>query len=242
MRTSRVYIESKLNVGDSITLDADTTHYLAKVLRLKENDKVILFNSEAGDVLGTITSVSKKELSVYLDSIVAAPLTDNLHIHLGLVMSKGDRMDYGIQKSVELGVGEITPLFSEFCEVRFKESSRQDNKLRHWRRVTIAACEQCGAHSPPEIHQPTQLEKFLKKNSSATRLILDTNSSLPLSAIDKSQEFEIVVGPEGGFSEKELDLAQSKGYRSVKLGRRILRTETAPVAALAILQSKFGEW
>lgn len=242
MRTSRVYIASKLNVGDTVLLDAETAHYLANVLRLKKGDKVILFNGEAGDVQGTIESITKKELRVRLDTLVAEPRASSIHIHLGLVMSKGDRMDYGIQKSVELGVSEISPLFSDFCEVRFKEPTRRDNKLRHWRRVATAACEQCGAHSPPLIHEPTQLESFIETNSNACRLLFDARADMSLSAIAEAEDFQLLVGPEGGFSEKELALAKSQGYKSVHLGSRILRTETAPVAALAILQSKFGEW
>ena len=128
MRTSRVYYKDSLTVGSSIILNTDSAHYLGNVLRLKEGNEVILFNEDAGDVIGTITSITKQELSIKLNEKITTPLVSDLYIHLGLVISKGDRMDYGIQKSTELGVNEITPLFSEFCEVKFTESRRQQKK------------------------------------------------------------------------------------------------------------------
>lgn len=242
MRTSRVYYKDSLTVGSSIILNTDSAHYLGNVLRLKEGNEVILFNEDAGDVIGTITSITKQELSIKLNEKITTPLVSDLYIHLGLVISKGDRMDYGIQKSTELGVNEITPLFSEFCEVKFTESRRQQKKIGHWQRIAISACEQSGAHIPLQINNPTKIVSFVQRKVSSTRLILDVQASKNITEIGQADAFEILIGPEGGFSNQELKIAKNHGYQPVNLGPRILRTETAPVAATAILQSKFGNW
>ena len=242
MRISRVYYNNGLTVGSSINLNRDAAHYLTNVLRLKVGNEVILFNGNAGDVLGTITSIKKHGLNIKLSEIISTPLDSKLYIHLGLAISKGDRMDYGIQKSTELGVKEITPLFSEFCEVKLSEVRRQEKKLGHWQRVAISACEQSGAHVPLQINNPTTINSFIERETSSIRVILDSQANRNISEIHQADSFEILIGPEGGFSDQELKIAKDHGYQPVNLGPRILRTETAPVAAAAILQSRFGNW
>lgn len=242
MRISRLYYKDNLTVGFSVKLDARATHYLAHVLRLNKGNEVVLFNGDVGDVLGTITSIRKKEITISLDKIIAKPLVSCLYIHLGLAISKGESMDYAIQKSVELGVNEVTPLFSEFCEVKFKESKREKHKLHHWQKVAVSACEQSGAHAPPHIYPATKFESFIQRKSSRMKLILDLRARKKISDINQGDEIEMLVGPEGGFSDREISFAKKQGYKPVHLGPRVLRAETAPIAAIAILQSKYGNW
>ncbi len=240
MRVSRIYYKDNLQVGESVSLNADTAHYLVNVLRLKEGNAIVLFNGNAGDIQGTIAAISKKEIIVDLNKQVVEPLQLPLFIHLGIGLSKGDRMDFAIQKSVELGVSEISPLYTEFGEVKLKESKRLENKLRHWQRIAVSACEQCGSHSPPEIHVPSSFNAFVESQSVATKLILDASGEKNLTKVEVASSVVMLVGPEGGFSNNELDAAKNHEYETVNLGQRILRTETAPVAALAILQNLYG--
>ena len=241
MRVPRIYCDDKLVSGASIQLDSETAHYLINVLRLKLDNEINLFNGDTGEFRGVITSGSKKEVVVKINEQLSKPSRSPLYLHLALGLSKGDRMDYAIQKSVELGVAEITPLYTEFNEVRFKDIARLQKKLIHWGKIAIAACEQCGSHGPPTINIPVALNEFLKKKSNASRLVLDKSGDNSLSEIAKSEAIDLVVGPEGGLSTFELKNLQSQGYKVINMGPRILRTETAPIAALAILQSGYGD-
>ena len=241
MRVSRIYYDEKLVSGASIQLDGEIAHYLINVLRLKPDNEINLFNGDTGEFRGVIASGSKKEVIVNINEQLSKPSRSPLYLHLALSLSKGDRMDYTIQKSVELGVAEITPLYTEFNEVRFKDITRLQKKLVHWQKIAIAACEQCGSHGPPIINSPIALCEFLKKESTASRLVLDKSGDNSLSEIKKSEAIELVVGPEGGLSAFELKNLKSQGYKVINMGPRILRTETAPIAALAILQSVYGD-
>ena len=240
MRVSRIYFDKKLVSGASIQLDSEVAHYLINVLRLKPDSEINLFNGDAGEFRGVIASGSKKEVVVHINEQLSQPSRSPLHLHLALGLSKGDRMDYAIQKSVELGVAEITPLYTEFNEVRFKDIARLRKKLVHWQKIAIAACEQCGSHGPPTINSPVALCELIKKESTANRLVLDKSGDNSLSETKKSEAIDLVVGPEGGLSAFELKNLKS-GYKVINMGPRILRTETAPIAALAILQSVYGD-
>ena len=241
MRVSRIYYDEKLISGASIQLGGEIAHYLINVLRLKPDNEINLFNGDTGEFRGVIASGSKKEVIVNISEQLSMPSRSPLYLHLALGLSKGDRMDYAIQKSVELGVAEITPLYTEFNAVRFKDITRLQKKLVHWQKIAIAACEQCGSHRPPTINSPVALCEFLKKESTASRLVLDKSGDNSLSEIKKSEAIDLVVGPEGGLSAFELKNLKSQGYKVINMGPRILRTETAPIAALAILQSGYGD-
>jgi 16S rRNA (uracil1498-N3)-methyltransferase len=241
MRVSRIYCKENLAAGASIQLDSDSIHYLVNVLRLKPGTEINLFNSDAGEFRGTIVTASKKEVVVELDEQVAEPLRNSLSIHLALGLSKGDRFDYAMQKSVELGVAAITPLYTEYSEVKFKDHSRLEKKLLHWQKIAVSACEQCGSHSPPTLYAPLTLNEFAQQKTKACRLVLDKSGEGSLSELEKPEAIELLVGPEGGLSPDELGLLQSHEFQAINMGPRILRTETAPVAALAILQSVYGD-
>tara|TARA_B100000029_G_scaffold335221_1_gene327344 strand:+ start:275 stop:1003 length:729 start_codon:yes stop_codon:yes gene_type:complete len=241
MRLTRLYYKSTLNVDSTVELNSDATHYLVNVLRLKQGDDFVLFNGNDGDVLGELRSSGKRAATIYLKELIREPVKSDLYIHLALGLSKGDRMDYAIQKSTELGLSEITPLYSEFSAVKFKEEKRLQNKLVHWRRIAVSACEQCGAQIPPTVNNPKTLDDFVEKNSETTKLVLDASGKAKFQDLEISSQIVLLIGPEGGLSGSELKQAQHKGFIKISLGPRILRTETAPVAAIAILQNLYGD-
>ena len=240
MRLKRLYYKSTLNVDSTVELDSDAAHYLINVLRLKQNDELILFNGNDGDVLGELSTNSKREVKIHLKEVIGEPLTSSIYIHLALGLSKGDRMDYAIQKSVELGVSEITPLHTEFSVVKFKEEKRLENKLEHWQQIAISACEQCGAQTPPSVNNPITLADFVEKDSKTTKIVLDASGKAKFQDLEIVDPISLLVGPEGGLSDNELEQVQQQGFTRISLGPRILRTETAPVAAIAILQNLYG--
>ena len=163
-----------------------------------------------------------------------------LTIELGQVMSRGERMDYAVQKATELGVTRIVPLFSERCEVKLS-SERQDKRQQHWQQVAISACEQSGRSRVPEIAQPQPLSQWLTQCHSALKLVLHPDAAMPLAQRQAPASVALLIGPEGGLGDQEIAQARAAGFDSLQLGPRVLRTETAPVAALAVLQYLWGD-
>lgn len=236
----RFFVTQVLASDTEIHLPEDVTHHLVRVLRSEAGTRFDLFNGEGGFFEAELLEPSKKAARARLLNFQADDRTSPLHTHLGQVMSKGDRMDYAIQKATELGVTEITPLFSERCELRLRGEERADKKLEHWRRVAISACEQCGRNRIPVIHEPLALAEWQQRVTAALKLVLAPahSGSLP----DETPEsVALLVGPEGGLSYNEITTARQHGFQPWQLGPRILRTETAPVAALAILQARYGD-
>ena len=150
-------------------------------------------------------------------------------------------MDFGIQKSVELGVSAITPLYSEHGEVKIKQPERLTRKLQHWQRIAVNAAEQCGRLDVPEIHEPIEVANAIADESKVTQVLFDASGDIGIEDIAVGDSLAILTGPEGGFAPRELEMARERDCQIVKLGPRILRTETAPLAALAILQNRFGD-
>lgn len=241
MRISRLYVEASLQPGNTLSLPPEASHYLANVLRLKPGAIVHLFNGRDGEFVCTLTSVGKKQVELSIDELHIPYAAIALQVQLGVGLSRGERMDYLIQKATELGVSKLVPLYCEYGEVRFKQDKRLDNKLRHWRQVAISASEQSGRLDVPQIGEPVTFQDYLQNAQSGTRAILEPGSDTSLADIPAAGEYSLLSGPEGGFSEQEVAIAQATGFLPVSLGPRILRTETAPVAALAILQAKFGD-
>ena len=243
MRLSRVYVEDLPEPGSTLALPKEISHYVGNVLRLREGDELLLFNGERGEFLARIDSVSKRSVQVALTERRRAPddsaFEGELSITLLLGLSRGDRMDLAVQKSTELGVREIVPIYTEYGEVRLK-GDRAEKKLQHWRRIAISACEQCGRLTVPTIQSPLALTD-VSPGDGENRWMLEPSGTdtLPSSIAEKS--IQLLIGPEGGFSPAEIDWAVENGFRIVALGRRVLRTETAPIAALAIVQHNFGD-
>ena len=241
MRVSRVFVDHGLATGEPLTLDRETSHYLATVLRLRHGDVVHVFNGRDGEFSAELTAVSKSGVALLPGEQLAAATPPVLDIHLALGLSRGERMDFAVQKATELGVSAITPLYTEFGEVRFKQAARLENKLRHWRRVAISACEQSGRLVLPDIQPPQALNEWLQQPRPGLRLLLDPGGETALGSHAAAEQVTLLIGPEGGFSPQELAKATDVGYERVRLGPRVLRTETAPVAALAILQFRYGD-
>jgi 16S rRNA (uracil1498-N3)-methyltransferase len=241
MRVSRLHITDTLVTGAQLSLPADSAHYLGTVLRAREGDSVRVFNAADGEFDAVVSKSKKGNVDVILGECVRAPEQASvLTLHLALGLSRGDRMDYAIQKATELGVTEITPLFTEHGEVRLKPD-RLENKLRHFEKIAINAAEQCGRLDVPVINTPLPLDAFLAQETQAKRLLLEPGGEQRLAAAQALSDIQVIIGPEGGFSEHEVSLARASNCEIMRLGPRVLRTETAPVAALAILQFLYGD-
>ena len=238
MRITRFYFGDSLKTDSIVKLHHELTHYVLKVLRLKTGNQIKLFNSNEGEFLGTIVSINKGDISVSVDMQVRVPSEDSVRFHIALSIIKGERMDYAIQKAVELGVTSLTPLYSRFSEVKIKNKTHLENKLHHWERVILNASQQCGRLSLPQVREPMNLTELIEESD--TFLLLDSSGSKNLNDVSFKKDFCLVVGPEGGFSDEELEYS-SKKAEIITLGPRTLRAETAPVVALSILQSKFGD-
>lgn len=230
----RFYIEADLAVDTQIELTETVFHHWCKVLRAQVGDQATLFNGKGGEYHVELTEVAKKSATVQILTFNPANRTPAIRTLLGQVMSKGDRMDYAIQKAVELGVSEIQLLTSERCEMRLKYD-RDQKKLDHWQGIAIAACEQCGMNIVPKILAPLSLEKWLASELPTTKLVLAPNKDETDPLTQASQNIALLIGPEGGLSEAEIQAANEVGFMNWCIGERVLRTETAPVVALSIL-------
>nr|WP_281459762.1 16S rRNA (uracil(1498)-N(3))-methyltransferase [Pseudomonas sp. P13] len=239
MRLSRFFIDAPLSLGAHELPEAQA-HYIGRVLRMAEGDAVQVFDGSGQEFRGTLAEVGKKRVLVQLNEQFAGQVESPLRIHLGQGLSRGERMDWAIQKATELGVNEITPIFSERCEVRLKDE-RADKRLLHWRQVAISACEQCGRSTVPVIHPPLLLVDWLKQTDAELKLVLHPVAE-PLVSHARPSSLAFLIGPEGGLSDAEVEQAKTAGYHAARLGPRVLRTETAPVVALAVAQQLWGDF
>lgn len=241
MRTIRIFTDCSIANGTEVTLTGSAANHVAKVLRRAVGDDITLFNGDGHEYIGEIKNLDKKTVSVEITDSKHPDRESPLAIHLGQVISRGDRMDYAIQKAVELGVTEITPLFSERCEVKLK-GDRLEKKLKHWQQIAISACEQSYRNILPKIHMPIDASDWAQKQHQELKLVLHPHSPIKLSTKEKPKNVCILIGPEGGFSETEIKFIGEKNFESIALGPRVLRTETAPIAALSVLQYEWGDF
>ena len=230
----RFFMEAELNVDHTVELTETVFHHWVKVLRAQVGETATLFNGQGGEYEVTLSDVAKKSASVQVTAFNPTNRTPAIRTLLGQVMSKGDRMDYAIQKAVELGVSEIQLLTSERCEMRLKYD-RDQKKLDHWQGIAIAACEQCGMNLVPKILAPLSLEKWLASELPETKLVLAPNKDETNPLNNAKSNIALLIGPEGGLSEIEIQAANDVGFINWCIGERVLRTETAPVVALSIL-------
>ncbi|MBP8071523.1 MAG: 16S rRNA (uracil(1498)-N(3))-methyltransferase [Acinetobacter sp.] len=233
----RFYIETDLAVDTIVELTETVFHHWVKVLRAQNGEKATLFNGQGGEYEVELVDVAKKAASVKVTQFNPANRTPKFQALLGQVMSKGDRMDYAIQKAVELGVSEIQLLTSDRCEMRLKYD-RDQKKIDHWQGIAIAACEQCGLNIVPKILAPISLEKWLETDLPTTKLVLAPNKDEIDVLTNATPDIALLIGPEGGLSEEEISASNQKGFINWCIGERVLRTETAPVVALSILNYK----
>jgi len=241
MRLPRIYHPAPLSVGDRIELNHSAAIHVGRVLRLPVGASLILFNGEGGEYSATIEILHKHGVAVQIGEFNARERESPLTIWLAQGISRGDRMDYTVQKAVELGVSRIIPLFTEHCGVQLDEA-RSLKRHRHWQGVVISACEQCGRNRIPHVAAPVTLSEWLMESASGLHLMLDPDAEHSLPHIPAHNGcLTLLVGPEGGLSDRELKLAGRSGYVGLRLGPRILRTETAAVAALSAIQTLWGD-
>lgn len=240
MRNPRIYTQQALSADSTLALDESASHHLARVLRFQVGHTLTLFNGDGSEYAAIICAIDKRNVTVNIQTSKFIERESPLAIHLGIAISKGDRMDLVIQKAVELGVTTITPLLSERVEVRL-QGERADKKLQHWNGIVIAACEQCMRNRIPQLNPITSLHDWINQVDAEQKFVLHHRSETSLGEITKPKSVALLIGPEGGLSDAEITAAERKEFSPLRLGPRVFRTETAPLAALAILQYAFGD-
>ncbi len=239
MSLPRFFVAAPLALGLHDLPEAQA-HYLSRVLRLTAGAAVQLFDGSGQEYRGELTSVTKKAVQVNVQECLDGLPESSLHIHLGQGLSRGERMDWAIQKATELGVAEITPLFTERCEVRLNDE-RAQKRLEHWQYIAISACEQCGRSKVPVIHPPQTLKAWQASVAADLKLVLHPVAQ-PLTEHAAPSTLAFLIGPEGGLTEDEVAQASQSGFQPARLGPRVLRTETAPVVALSVAQQLWGDF
>lgn len=240
MRISRLFTEVALQADESLLLDEKPSHYLSKVLRANIDTRLILFNGDGKQYPAIIRAIGKKQVEVEILQAEQVGCESPLRIHLGIAVSKGDRMDWVVQKATELGVDAITPLSSERTELKLK-GERLTKKMTHWRNISISACEQCGRNRLPELHSYQTLAQWCDTVQADGKFVLHHRTDLKLDTHRQMDSTALLIGPEGGLSETEIALAESRKFLALNLGPRVLRTETAPMAAITLLQHSWGD-
>lgn len=241
MRIPRIHSPIDLTVGTTAQLEDSAAQHVGRVLRMQAGDALVLFNGNGQDYDATIVEAGKKHVLVQVEVARPNATESPLNITLGQTLSKGDRMDYAIQKAVEMGVTRIVPLTTERCDVRLK-GDREDKRLRHWQQVAISAAEQCGRARVPEVAPVMDLAEWFRRTADHTlRLVLHHRTERHLQTLERPTSIALMIGPEGGLTPEEIAAAESEGFLPVALGPRVLRTETAPVAALALCQWLWGD-
>ena len=242
MRIPRIYTDTPLQAGAEAQLDDKAAHHIGRVLRMQPGQVLSLFNGDGQDYPALIASASKKNVTVQVEQPTANSSESALEIVLGQTLSKGDRMDYAVQKATEMGVTRIVPLSTERCDVRLK-GDREDKRLSHWRSVAISAAEQCGRARVPDILPVMNITEWLEYSRRCeVRLVLHHRTEQSLDSLAKPNSVALMIGPEGGLSADEIAQAEKSGFLPVALGPRVLRTETAPVAAIALCQWLWGDF
>lgn len=240
MRVPRIHTAHALSNAIELVLEPEASHHLTRVLRMGVGDAVTLFNGKGGEYASTIKAIARKTVTIKVGERQNNDRESPLAIHLGIAISRGERMDWIIQKATELGVSQISLLFTERVEVKL-DADRAEKKLRHWQEVAINACEQCGRNRLPHLSLPQNMSGWFASTEAIRKFVLHHRASPLPDALGVPSSIALLVGPEGGLSAAEIEQAENNGYVALSLGPRVLRTETAPLAALAILQSKWGD-
>ncbi|ART79559.1 16S rRNA (uracil(1498)-N(3))-methyltransferase [Oceanisphaera avium] len=241
MRIPRIYENQPLQTGLTLTLSSDNANHVGRVLRMQAGESLLLFNGLGGQYHATITTADKKVVQVELGAFDDQECESPLPFHLGQVISRGEKMEFTIQKSVELGVNEITPLFSSRCGVKLS-GERLEKKIQQWQSIAIAACEQCGRNQVPIIHPALPLADWLAQATTDLKLNLHPKAKLSVNTLPPPRTgVRLLIGPEGGLSEEEISQASAHDFIDILLGPRVLRTETAALTAITALQCRFGD-
>jgi len=242
MRVTRVFVERPLQAGERFALPEDAATHLVRVLRLREGEACVLFNGDGQDYAATLEAVTKREVRVRIDGVAVVDNESPLRITLLQGIARGEKMDWILQKATELGVAAFVPVTSERSEVRL-DAERADKRVAHWRSVVRSACEQSGRAVVPAVAAPHSLAGALDALPVGARFLLDPFADDAIGAIHlQDPACVLAIGPEGGWSPRDREQLLAAGFSGLRLGPRVLRTETAGLAAIAALQAGFGDF
>ena len=241
MRIPRIYHPTPISQLGTIALSDDAAGHIGRVLRMQVGQEVLLFDGSGAEFPATISEVTKKGVLVEVAERIESSCESPLNLHLGQVISRGDKMEFTIQKSVELGGNTITPLISERCGVKL-DAKRFEKKLEQWQKIAISACEQCGRNTVPVIRPIMQLEAWCAEQSDALKLNLHPRAKYSINTLPEPvTKVRLLIGPEGGLSAQEIRMTEEYQFEETLLGPRVLRTETAALTAITALQVRFGD-
>jgi 16S rRNA (uracil1498-N3)-methyltransferase len=242
MRLTRVYVGAPLVPAKRVKLEGNAASHITRVLRLRVGAALILFDGAGGEYEASIDKAHGGEVLVAVGAQLAIERESPLPLTLAQGVSRGERMDMVVQKATELGVSHLVPVLTERSVVRLS-AQQSDRKVNHWRAIAIAACEQCGRNRLPSVAAPVVLRDFLKGAApGSTRVLLSPSGTATLKDLPRPGDgVTLLIGPEGGLSDEEEQAALAAGFTAARLGPRVLRTETAAIAAIALLQQEFGD-
>jgi len=242
MRIPRIYVDLPLQENSIFDLPAASFQHLCKVLRLKNNHSLILFNGTGGQYKATLINVEKRSAQVSTEGFESLENESPIKVTIGQTLSRGERMDYAIQKAVEAGVYAIQPLFSARCEVKLN-TERLDKKRMHWQQIAISAAEQSGRGHVPQIKEPIELLDWVGECKDMLKITMHHHSAKPLKNMSEplDKNISVLIGPEGGLTEEEVETSIKQGFQPVALGPRVLRTETAPIVILSCINLLWGD-
>ncbi len=242
MRIPRIYTPQALQLGECLILEPAPARHLVQVLRLKAGAGVLLFNGDGRECCASIVETDKSGVRLQVERCTSATPPPRLDLVLLQAIARGERMDFVLQKAVELGVTRVRPLFTERTQVRLR-GERLDRRMDHWRQVVIAACEQSGRTRVPQLERAARLDSDGLGVDADLRLLLTPDAGHYLDQLAAPrQRVALLIGPEGGLTGGEVRLAEAEGFIPIRLGPRILRTETAPLAAIAAMQTLWGDF
>ena len=243
MRLTRVHIDAPLAQGSEVELPAHAAEHLLRVLRLHEGDACVAFNGDGHDYAATVASIGKRGGSLRIGAATAVANESPLAITLVQGVARGEKMDWILQKATELGVAAIVPVFSIRSEVKL-DAARADKRLAHWRGVVVAACEQSGRAVLPQVAAPVALKEAMGGLGEGPRWLLDPFAQAAIGELagEAVTQCTLAVGPEGGWDERDRMLLREAGFQGLRLGPRVLRTETAGIAAISALQAVVGDF
>lgn len=241
MRIPRIFTPQAIASNSTLVLAEAQSHYLSKVLRMQAGRELVLFNGEGGEYTAEISTVNKKTVEVSVKDFSPENRESHLQLELAIGVSRGERMDWVLQKATELGVTKITPLLTERTEVKLG-GERADKKMDHWQQILISACEQCQRNILPELFEPKIYSEWITQCDAELKFVLHHRNNQGLPQNKKTTSVALLIGPEGGLDDGEIAQAIAQHFSALTLGPRVLRTETAPVAAISLVQYLWGDF
>lgn len=239
---TRVYQNQTLKVNTDLQLDEQASHHLSRVLRMAVGDALTVFNGEGGEYEAVIQQINKKNMVVKLVQFSPREAESPINITLAQGLARGEKMDFIVQKAVELGVKQVVPLITERCNVKL-EGAREEKRVQHWQSVAVSACEQSGRNYVPTVSAPINLATWLSQAKADKCFVLSPHvtDKMPEEKLPAGTNIILLIGPEGGLSDAEVKAAIAHGFLPLNLGPRVLRTETAPLVSITMLQAYYGD-